>query len=153
MLSPSKTTTHNKLEPLYLQEKKQTDPTKTSTDTSCTKFSAFSLFFVCFSFCEHSVFSFQSNYSFSPATYYTQVMSSYTKSAKQCVPIYPNKEKKRKKSVKQARNKAVELLSMLIQKKTQGSRRRQVEKETKVASICLPATATTRSRKQIAGQT
>jgi len=50
-----------------------------------------------FLFCEHSVFSFQSNYSFSPATYYTQFMSSYTKRAKEWVPIYPNKEKKKKK--------------------------------------------------------
>jgi hypothetical protein len=42
-------------------------------------------------------------------------MSSYTKRAKEWVPIYPNKEKKKKKkSVKQARNKAVELLAMLI---------------------------------------
>jgi hypothetical protein len=41
-------------------------------------------------------------------------MSSYTKSAKEWVPIYPNKEKKRKKPVKQARNKAVELLAMLM---------------------------------------
>jgi hypothetical protein len=41
-------------------------------------------------------------------------MSSYTKSAKEWVPIYPNKEKKRKESVKQARTKAVELLAMLI---------------------------------------